>query len=123
MTTLPKYERGRPTKYKPEYCDLVIEIMANGRSLNSFAAAVGISRATVNVWMGQYPDFLEAVGIAKSKAAEWWEEVGTDIARNGGGNSTLVVFGLKNLGQNDWVEKSESTVTIKPHEEILSGLK
>lgn len=98
---------GRPTKYKPSYADQVIEHMTEGASLTSFAAEIGVSRATLNVWMEEYPQFLEAVGIGKAKCAAWWEKTGRKTAENGGGNATLVVFGLKNMGAEDWRDKQE----------------
>jgi hypothetical protein len=58
---------GRPSKYQPSYCDLVIEHMADGASLTSFAAEIGVSRATINVWMDAEPEFLEAVKKGKSE--------------------------------------------------------
>jgi hypothetical protein len=57
---------GRPTTYKPEYCDAVIEHMAEGASLTSFAASVGAARSTINEWMGIYEEnrFALERGIA-----------------------------------------------------------
>lgn len=98
---------GRPSKYLPTYADQVIEHMTEGASLTSFAADIGVSRATINVWMEEHPEFLEAVGIGKAKCAAWWEKTGRKTAENGGGNATLVVFGLKNMGAEDWRDKQE----------------
>ena len=100
---------GRPTKFKPNYCGDVILHMADGASLTSFAAEIEVSRATLNVWMDEYPEFLDAVGRAKAKCAAWWEKQGRGIAQTGGGPgaSTLVIFGLKNMGADDWREKQE----------------
>ncbi len=95
---------GRPTKFKPAYCGAVIDHMTEGASLTSFAASIGVSRATINVWIAEHPEFLEAAHIGKSKCAAWWEERGRNIANgNGGpGASTLAVFGMKNMGRDDW---------------------
>jgi hypothetical protein len=98
---------GRPTKYDPAYCEQVIDHMRDGASLTSFAAEIGVSRASINVWMQANPEFLEAVEVAKAKCAAWWESVGRKLAENGGGNATLVVFGLKNMSAHDWCEKHE----------------
>lgn len=100
---------GRPSKFKTVYCNEVISHMQEGASLTSFAADIGVSRATLNVWMAEHPEFLEAVGKAKAKCAAWWEKQGRTIATTGGGPgaSTLVVFGLKNMGADDWREKQE----------------
>lgn len=81
--------------------------MADGSSAASFAAEIGVSRATINVWADAHPEFLEALGVAKSKCAAWWEKVGRTVAEKGGapGQSTMITFGLKNMGREDWQEK------------------
>jgi transposase len=119
---------GRPSKYQPSYCDLVIEHMTEGASLTSFAAEIGVARSSINEWMEQNPEFSEAVKIAKAKCSAWWERLGRKNAAEGGGNATLVIFGLKNMAADDWREKQEvehsgdmsvifQTVYEQPHDE------
>lgn len=98
---------GRPTKYLPAYCDLVIEHMSEGASLTSFAAEIGVARSSINEWMDANPEFSEAVKIAKAKCAAWWEKLGRSNAISGDGNATLVIFGLKNMAAEDWRDKQE----------------
>jgi hypothetical protein len=98
---------GRPTSYKPEYCDAVIEHMAEGASLTSFAASVGAARSTINEWMEHNEEFSEAVKRGKAVCAAWWEKVGRTQALDGKGNATLVIFGLKNMAAEDWREKTQ----------------
>jgi len=98
---------GRPSKYKPEYCEAVIKHMNEGASLTSFAASIDVSRSRINEWMEAHEEFQEAVKVAKSKCAYWWESVGRKNAVEGGGNATLVVFGLKNMAADDWRDKRE----------------
>jgi len=98
---------GRPSKYQDAYCDLVIEHMTDGASLTSFAAEIGVARSSINEWMEQNPEFSEAVKIAKAKCSAWWERLGRKNAADGGGNATLVIFGLKNMAADDWREKQE----------------
>lgn len=97
---------GRPSKYESRFCDMIVDAMATGKSITAFAAEIDVSRATINVWMEAHPEFLEAVNIAKAKCAAWWEEKGRKMAEFGGapGQSTLVVFGLKNMGNDDWAD-------------------
>lgn len=106
---------GRPSKYSAAYCTEVIGHMQEGASLTSFAAEIGVSRATLNVWMGEYPEFLEAANVGKAKCAAWWEKAGRNIALGGGGPgaSTLAVFGMKNMGADDWKDKTETDVNVK----------
>ena len=98
---------GRPTKYREEYCDAVVEHMSHGASLTSFAAEVDVARSTINVWIEEYPEFSESVKRAKAKCAAWWEKIGRDGAQGGGANPTLVIFGLKNMAAEDWRDKQE----------------
>lgn len=98
---------GRPTKYKPEYCQMVVDHMAEGASLTSFAAEIDVARSTINEWIDANPDFSEAVKRAKAKCAAWWERVGRNGAQGGDVNPTLVIFGLKNMAADDWRDKQE----------------
>ena len=69
---------GRPTKYKPEYCDLVIEIGERGGWLSEMAEACDVVRSQMDVWAEAHPEFSEALTRAKQKAQAWFEEQGRD---------------------------------------------
>lgn len=96
---------GRPSKYSPEYCDQVIEHLAEGASLTSFAAEIGVARSTINEWMGDHPEFSEACARAKAKCAAWWEKANRKLATTGEGCQGAVALGLKNMASDDWKEK------------------
>lgn len=98
---------GRPTDYKPEYCQMIVEHMTEGASVTSFAAEIGKSRSTINLWMDAFPEFMEAVKTGKAKCAAWWEKKSRINAVEGGGNATLCIFGLKNMAPDEWREKQE----------------
>lgn len=98
---------GRPSKYDPSYCNQIIEHMRDGASVLSFAAEIGVSRATINVWAEAHPEFLEALNAGKAACGAWWEARGREVAQNGGGNgqATMITFGLKNMGRDDWADR------------------
>lgn len=100
---------GRPTDYRPEYCEQVIATMREGISLTAFAGGIGVSRATINNWMEKYPQFLEAVNIGKASAAAWYNLQAKRIVEEGGtsAQSTLIIFGLKNMDSESWKDKQE----------------
>lgn len=59
---------GRPTKYKPEYCDKVDEYLATASKENmhlpkieSFALFLGVNKDTLYEWAKLYPDFSDAL--------------------------------------------------------------
>ena len=64
---------GRPTLYKPEYCQMLIEHMASGRSYESFPAVIDTCESTIRAWEERHPEFLEAKKIAWNKSLAWWE--------------------------------------------------
>lgn len=101
-------ERGRPTDYRAEYCERIVAHMSEGASITSFAAEIDVARSTINEWMSKQPEFSEAVKKAKAKCAAWWELRGRKLATGDeDGNPTLVIFGLKNMADDDWRDKRE----------------
>ena len=106
---------ARPTLYDPAYCDAVIEHMAEGASLTSFAATIRVSRDTISQWMAVHEEFSVSANIGKALCASWWEKVNRGIARNGGGTGSAqaCALGLKNMARDDWVVRSEVDVNVK----------
>ena len=100
---------GRPSLYDPRYSDEVVEHMATGASLTSFAAEIDVARDTITEWGNAHEEFSVAVKRAKAKCAAWWEKRGREIAEKGGapGASTLAIFGLKNMSPDDWADASQ----------------
>ena len=98
---------GRPTLYKPEYCDMIVAHMAEGASATSFAASVGVCRETITLWMNEHPEFMLSVKKGKAACATWWEKTARGNAVSGAGNATLCIFGLKNMAPDEWREKQE----------------
>lgn len=107
MTEKVKRPVGRPSKYRPEYCAMVVEHMSEGASLTSFAAEIDVSRETISEWSRVHPEFSVAVKKGKAKCAAWWERLGRTGAMGGDVNPTLVIFGLKNMSPEDWRDKQE----------------
>lgn len=68
---------GRPSLYKPEYCDKVLELGAQGYSVVEMAAAIGVSRSTIEEhWPAAHEEFSEAFARAREVSQAWWEEQG-----------------------------------------------
>lgn len=99
---------GRPSKYDPAYCELVVEHLKDGASLTSFAAEIDVARSTINEWMAEHPEFSEACARAKAKCAAWWEKTNRVLASTGTGNQGACKLGLTNMAADDWREKIET---------------
>lgn len=98
---------GRPSKYKPEYCEKIIDHMRHGKSQVSFAASIGVDRDTIYEWDKNYPEFSGALKEAKSLSQDYWEDL---IARGTAGeikgfNVVGAIFIMKNRFSEDWREK------------------
>ena len=69
---------GQPTKYKPEYCDLIIEVAEKGGWLCEMAEACDVHRNSFDNWAEVHPEFLEALQRARQKAQAWFEREGRE---------------------------------------------
>jgi hypothetical protein len=100
---------GRPSLYRPEYVEQVVEFCAQGFSLTGFAGEIGVSRDTISEWARAHPEFSVAVSRAKARRALWWEKQAINVALDGGSSSraTMVIFGLKNHAPDDYRDKTE----------------
>ena len=89
---------GRHTGYKPEYCEMLINHRASGRSYETFAAIVGCSISTLYNWEVAHPDFMEAKEIALPLALAKWEDMGIagTAGKLKGFNATSYVYIMKN---------------------------
>ncbi len=96
--------RSRPTLYRAEYCDDIVECLKDGRSLAVFADKIDVTRKSIYDWMARHPEFADAVGRAQAKSALWWERRLLELAQNNQGNAKAIILGLKNRAAADWRE-------------------
>lgn len=104
---------GRPSTYDPKYCDAVKEFLAGGYSVTAFAGDIGVSRATIFNWANEHPEFLDALKEGQAAAVKWWEGALHVVAKEGKGNATACIFGLKNRASDDWADKVHTEITGK----------
>jgi hypothetical protein len=69
-----KLKVGRPSGYRPEFCELVLELGAQGKSFTQMAVATGYTKASLHGWRDQYPEFATALARAVELSQQWWEE-------------------------------------------------
>ena len=102
---------GRPSKYKPEYCQALISHMEEGYSFESFAALANCCVDTLYEWTDVNSDFSEAKKAARAKQLHANEKLIRDIAKHGDGNATAAIFILKNCHPKQWRDRRELEVT------------
>jgi len=81
--------KGRPTKYKEEYCDLIVEHMKNGESAISFAKSIDVCMDTLSEWKKVHPNFSAAYKKAQSYSEDYWTKEGQKGMWNEPGQRTL----------------------------------
>ena len=96
----PEYAKGRPSGYDPAYCTMVIEHMAKGYSLTSFAGSIQKGRDTVYGWIARYGAFADAVARARSARITALETKLLTARR--GGEVAAAIFALKNAEPDEW---------------------
>jgi len=80
---------GRPTKYKPEYCQEVIQMGSEGKSKEQIAAKLKLNWGTLDNWAEQHDEFLMALRTAKELEMAYWEDLGISHIIETPGSSRL----------------------------------
>ena len=88
--TISNTRPGRPTSYRAEYCDRIIQLMAEGRSLDGCAALLGVHPDSLNEWQRVHPEFSVAVRAGRAAATAFWEGRLPDVAQGGSGNAQTI---------------------------------
>lgn len=110
----PKSDKpvGRPTEYKPEYCQKLIEFGNTGKSFEAFGSIVGVSKQTLYTWCKEYPEFLDAKRVAKSHGRNALEDMLIRSGRYQGGNPTPYMYLLKSCHnlRDDGITDDEDSI-------------
>jgi len=95
---------GRPTKYEPKMCEVVIECGKQGMSKCEMALELDIAYDTFDRWQNEITEFSEAVKEAMRYSQAWWERNGrmATFGAIDGFNATSYIFNMKNRFRADW---------------------
>jgi hypothetical protein len=100
---------GRPSSYKPEYCEKVIELAKTGGSWAEIAAEFMVDRATLYDWADKHPDFSTALKIAKVLEQAWWEKEGKRGMQDNRINAAVWTKSMQARFRDDYTERREVT--------------
>lgn len=105
---------GRPSKYRPEFCQDVVEYMGQGFSKEAFAGKIGVSSQQIYRWMKKHKQFRTAIRKAENACQNFWEELGIRLVLAGQGNATAWIFNMKNrFRKTGWADITKNETTIK----------
>ena len=102
---------GRPTKYKEEFCEQVIELGKQGYSKAMIAATLDISRETLDEWIDSKQDFSDAMKIAITQSQFWWEKTAQENLKNNQFNSPLWSKSMPARFPKDYSDRSKVELT------------
>lgn len=102
---------GRPTDYRPEFCEQVVELGRQGKSPAQIAAALDVSRAVLYLWGDTYPEFLTAFTRARDLAQAWFEDRGQEGLTMPGFNASLWAKQVSARYPDDYTERQKRELT------------
>ena len=96
---------GRPTKYKKEMCETVIELMREGASQEEVIGSLDISKDTYYRWKEEHEEFSDAIKRGVRLSQTWWERQGRISLKDREFNYTGWYMNMKNRFR--WADKQE----------------
>ena len=136
---------ARSTAYKEEYNDLAFKYCLMGATDVRLAEFFDVTEKTINNWKIEFPTFLQSIKRGKHEAdaevvnslygrAKGYEvtEVRDEVSDQGvkkvttkkhiAGDTTAMIFWLKNRQPKQWRDKQEQVVVEMTHEQWLDSL-
>lgn len=102
-------KRGRPSGYRPEFCDLVLGLGEEGKSFTQMAVATGHDRASLLRWKEEHPEFRTALTRALERSQCWWEEQGQNGIFSREFNAALWHKNVASRFREDYADRKEVT--------------
>jgi len=98
---------GRPTNYRSEFCEMLLDHFREGLSFNAFAAKAGVCFDTIHEWVKVHKEFSDAKAKGKAILLEWDEKM---LNRGLQGNQrgyNIAAHKWKMTNVHKWSERSE----------------
>lgn len=89
---------GRPSAYKPEFCQMLITWMKKPRSYESFASVVGVDRDSLYEWEKKHKEFSDAKKKGRMACQATCEAllIAQSSGQIKGGSTSSLIFFMKN---------------------------
>ena len=103
---------SRVSKYKPEFCEMLVKHMSEGLTFGSFAAVAKVNRDTIFSWAKVYPEFAEAKSLGEAELQLFDEKLLRSIivGKVVGGNITGLIFKFKNC--HGWTDRQQEPSVV-----------
>ena len=108
-----KHPGGRPTDYRPEYCDQIIALGKRGMSKAQMAREFNVTRDTLDNWAKAHPEFLASFTHARDLSLAQWEDRGETGLGLAGFNGNLYAKIMAARFPGDYSDHKKVEVTGK----------
>ncbi len=135
---------GRPTKYRPEMCDLVHKAFVcarDGLTDATLANLLGVTKSTINQWKTDYPEFSDSLKHTKQELDDTVQDsmfqrakgcsvpeekvfcvageiITHTVIKHYPPDPTSMIFWLKNRQAEHWADVRENHNYHKADEEV-----
>ena len=96
----------RPSKYKLDIPQKVIEYMRDGMSIEEVCYELGICKQTFYNWCEKHEELLDAKKKGVDFAQGWWMKQGRESLRDKEFNATLFYMNMKN--RFNWTDRQST---------------
>jgi transposase len=104
-----KLKVGRPSSYKPEYCDKIIEYGKLGHSIAQMASELDVAKATIFDWRDLHPEFATALARAQTHSQAHWESLAKTHMGDKNFNAQLWLKSVGSRFRDDYTDRKEVT--------------
>lgn len=118
---MAKHPGGRPTKYKPEYCQAIIEYFKDPEVqplplFEDYAIKLDVSKSTLYKWGEDHKEFSDSLKRCKEIQEARW----VNGALQNKFNVPFAIF----MGKNcfGWTDKAETTHRVESVDDIVRAI-
>ena len=106
----PRNAGRKPVKYESEYCEILVERAAEGKTEAEFAAEIKVTQALLTYWTNNHKKFKEARETANELRLAWFERTYRDamLTKIPCVSSMMIRMAAAKYG---WHERTESVVS------------
>jgi hypothetical protein len=104
---------GRPTDYRPEYCERAMELGRTGASKVEIAVELDVDRKSLDRWAEAHPEFCRALTRAIELSQVWWERKGRENLEADRFQASMWSRSMAARFPDDWREKQDIDMNAK----------
>ena len=106
-----KHPGGRPTKYDPQYAELLPEMFKDGQSVVEVCVELGIHKDTFYDWCAQHKEFSDAYVLGLMYSEAWWQKLGR--AGAAGGKVSPPLWRMNMMNRFKWSDRIDVSEDIR----------